>query len=500
MDALEQDALQVLALARSLKNSLAPINRVPVEVLSLLPDYCDKDCANRVLITLTHVCHGWRETFISRSSLWTRLDFLDVRKIQTYIQRSNSSPLDFQPPYTRHTGDLVVALFPVIQHIHRLKSLVFTAAISPNILGQLRSHAPLLEVLDIHNFLGTTPILDNTLFGGNLSSLRELSLSGSITHIPRHNWVNLRVFRLSRFEHEVTVTQFLDFLESAPLLDTVAFELPPDDQPSAPPARIVPLPRLNTFILTAYQPPSILLKHLSIPIGASLEVRHLIDLEFPLQDYLPETSPNLTNLSQITTVNLRFNDYQKFLQLSGPSGSLRLLDEWRDWEPLHPIDNLVLRSLGSSILSVTQKLTVSSYAHSKPVEMEECPIFQTLSSMNNLRTLVLSECNIKRFILALNPEKNPSRLVLCPRLQEFALYTSPSCRQPYTRRLIKMAKNRASRGAKLSLITVVDLCGSTLMGEVFELREYVTRVDYRVGSEAPKWDDIPGEGGVVVGG
>ena len=42
-DTLERDALEVLSLTRFLKNSLAPVNRIPPDVLSLIPYYCAKD-------------------------------------------------------------------------------------------------------------------------------------------------------------------------------------------------------------------------------------------------------------------------------------------------------------------------------------------------------------------------------------------------------------------------------------------------------------------------
>ena len=39
VDALEREALDVLALIRSWRNTLSPINRVPPEVLTLIPDF-----------------------------------------------------------------------------------------------------------------------------------------------------------------------------------------------------------------------------------------------------------------------------------------------------------------------------------------------------------------------------------------------------------------------------------------------------------------------------
>ena len=58
MNALEQDALEVLSLVRSVKNSFAPVTRIPPEILSDIPDYYDEDDVDQDLITLTHVCRS----------------------------------------------------------------------------------------------------------------------------------------------------------------------------------------------------------------------------------------------------------------------------------------------------------------------------------------------------------------------------------------------------------------------------------------------------------
>ena len=50
----------------------------------------------------------------------------------------------------------------------------------------------------------------------------------------------------------------------------------------------------------------------------------LCDGESPLLDYLPVKSHNFSNLSHITAVNLQLGADQKYVQLSGPSGSSRV--------------------------------------------------------------------------------------------------------------------------------------------------------------------------------
>lgn len=56
--------------------------------------------------------------------------------------------------------------------------------------------------------------------------------------------------------------------------------------------------------------------------------------------------------------------------------------------------------------------------------------------------------------------------------------------------LISMAKNRASRGAKLSSIAIITLYELGLGKEVLNLREHVTHVDYRIGDTPSGWDYV----------
>ena len=94
VDALAQDAFDVLRLIRSWSNSLAPINRIPPEILSLLPDFWDKDYKDQGKIGLTHVCRAWREIFTSRPSLWVDFNCADVDKTRVYFERSKTSSIN----------------------------------------------------------------------------------------------------------------------------------------------------------------------------------------------------------------------------------------------------------------------------------------------------------------------------------------------------------------------------------------------------------------------
>jgi hypothetical protein len=57
--------------------------------------------------------------------------------------------------------------------------------------------------------------------------------------------------------------------------------------------------------------------------------------------------------------------------------------------------------------------------------------------------------------------------------------------------LIGMARERASGGAKLSLITIIGLGKLAPKKDVFKLREHVAHVKYRIDDTSPAWDDLP---------
>ena len=448
-----------------MKNSFAPINRIPPEVLSLLPDYNNNIyAADRELITLTHVCRGWRDTFISHSSLWIKLDHPNVEKTHTYIQCSKSSLLEVCLKNDKDNID--ERLFLVTPHIHRIKSLTI---------------------------YGDAPVLDIALSDGDLSSLRELSLTGVITRIPWKNLADLTTFILESCRPgRDFVTQLLDFFENAPLLHTVMLKDSIPDSSNAPPGRIVPLPHLVRLTMTMGPAHSILLNHLCIPIGVSLTLYFGFRGEgSPLQDCLPATFANLRNLSHITVINLRFIVTNKSIRMNGPSGELYFYA--MNWSTsAFTLDSRILCSLDRSILLTTRRLAVSKYEHPRPAEVEKCPVFHTLFSMDSLHTLVLNKCHNLLFILALNPEENSSKLVACPNLEKLIFYIQ-SQDQFHTESLVSMVKEQALRDAKLSLVKIVCLGGLMLGEEWLGLCEYVMRAECWSKQTAPLWDDLPGE-------
>jgi len=495
--ALEQDALEVLGLVRSMKNDFAPISRIPPDVFSLIPEYLEKDHLDENLITMTHVCRYWRELLIARSTLWVRLDCANPDQTRVYIERSKSAPLELFLK-SEDMAYLEDGFHSVAPHIGRLKSLTIVGPM--DLLRSLAPHVsnplPLLRELSINLTYNPTPPFDSALFNGDLSSLHSLRLTGAITHLPWNNLSKITTFTLSRVsEDKISITQLLDFFEDAHHLRDVVLDKSIPTSSDAPLERVVPLPCLEGLAIYSDAAHSVLLNHLSIPAGASLLQRFdFRGVESPLLDFLPKTLENLGHIFPVTSVNLCFGR-ESHVELGGPNGMLHMHGHWTDsgGRPSFVLDRRILRSLSRFILSGTRRLAITTYESPTTAQIDKSAPYHILSRMKNLRTVRLNQCNNLPFILALDPIQNPLRPALCPKLEELVLYVK-DLESFNIKELMCMAERRVLMGTKLSSITIVGL-GELLSGEkVFKLKEYVTRVDYRVGEKPPRWDDVPEDG------
>ena len=480
-------------MARSTKNTFAPINRIPPEVLSLIPEYCK---TYEELVTLTHVCRSWRETFISRASLWTTLDCTNFEQTRVYLERSRASPLKIRvgKDSTASSDDAFLLMIP---HISRLKTLVFYGVSSDTVelTEHLISPAPLLEKLKICISGHRPVVLESTTFGGNFSSLRELRLFGVLTDLPWKNMSNLTTFGFHQVPgKKVPITQLLDFFEHAPFLQDIKLEDSIPGFSNAPAERLVPLPHLKSLKIHAQPAHSILLNHLHIPTGAFVTLGFYFTSErSPILDHFPVSLDNFRNISQIISVNLRFG-WRMDLRLKGLTGGLYVFGTCIDANLAPPfLDHRLLQSLGKFPISTAKRLTITRYDASTHPETEESGAYQTLLLMNNLHTLTLIECLNLSFIFALNPGCAASNAVVCPELKEVILYTQKQREESYIDELLEMVKQRGSRDARLSTITIICPQGLIPAEKVSVLREHVASVECRFDDELPRWDAVPGE-------
>ena len=165
--------------------------------------------------------------------------------------------------------------------IHQLGSLVIrgTSGNLQDIIAQLSHPAPLLEILTIE--AERDLVVTTALFEGDLSTLRELCLHCIRTRLPWRNMANLTSFTLGYTPPgEISITQLLDFFESAHRLCQVRLSFVPL-APGKQDRRLVSLPCLKLLIICRDQPAFFLVGHLLIPAGAILST----ELESPHPPY-----------------------------------------------------------------------------------------------------------------------------------------------------------------------------------------------------------------------
>jgi len=484
----------VLLMTRTIKNTFAPVNRIPTDVFSLIPEYCDSD---KDLIKLTHVCHSWREIFISRASLWTSLDCVGPQKTSVYLERSRTSPLKIRLRGWDHSLFHNAAFFLTLPHLGRLKTLTING-ISRSTLGPIEylgSRAPLLKKLEIHFHDLPIRLTATSLFDGNLSSLRKLRLSGVLTNLPWQNLSNLTVFSFCSVpSNTLSITHLLDFFEGASFLREIKLEDSLPDSSNAPVGRVVYLPHLRFLRIAAQPGHSILLNHLHIPTGTLMILGFRFGDEFsPTPDYFPTPINNLSNISHMTSINLFFGA-EMGMRLKGPSGVLYAFGTRNGVGSIpRNLGDRTLRSLNRLPISTIERLSITGCSFLLRGKSEESGTYQTLLLMNNLRTLTLIDCRNLSFILALNPDHNTQNTMVCPELEELVLHPNVERNKYWIDGLVEMAGARASNGAKLSTIVIVCPREAILAEKMFALKSHVSHVEYRLDPELTRWDAIPGE-------
>jgi hypothetical protein len=287
--------LAILGAIRKWINLLVPINRIPLDVLSLIPTHLSSD---RDAFRVSSVCHHWRRFFIQHAALWSRLrltastaDFY----MKTLLERSRGSVLDVIVPRYGSSADHVRAetlgLLP--PHTQRIGNLDFVhnhwagiQEFSEVVSGFL----PLLQTLKIDviyephwsgTWVMTPPSL--LLFTG-AKDLKEFCLhSAGLPFLDHFIFPNLTTLELSAVPEEGFPTlQLLDFLETSPTLQTVDIKIGADVLlEDVPPGRVVTLSNVETFKLSMdeYGPGCKIAAHISCPSARSTSLLYKQDAD-----------------------------------------------------------------------------------------------------------------------------------------------------------------------------------------------------------------------------
>jgi len=274
---LDRDTSIALATIREWRNSFVPVNRIPSEVLSLIPTHLSHD---KHLYSASSVCSHWRRTFIQHAALWSQLDLRRKRSnlVEILLERAKGSALDVRASYL----DRVTTLALLSPHAQQFKSLDLTFDYWSNI--QKFSEAtsgplPLLHTLQI-SVIDTTVPPSLPLFSGAVN-LKNFSLrSGGIPFLNHFAFPNLTTFEFLAVGDEFPISQLLNFLEALPTLQTICMKIEAEVlRGDVPPERVVVLPNVKIFSVTEGKPGYGIAPHISCPSARRMALVREQDVE-----------------------------------------------------------------------------------------------------------------------------------------------------------------------------------------------------------------------------
>jgi hypothetical protein len=255
---IDQDTSAALATIREWKNSFIHINRVPLEILSLIPTHLSSQ-KDRFRASL--VCRHWRRTFLQCAELWSRL-YLSKGEVyvKTLLERAKGSALNIVVGEAASVSTMRL----LSSHIEKIKYLDvpynrledIQACSEPN-LECLPSLHTLTIFIDEYDNAGdvdtTTP--PPPLFFSNAVDLKVFCLNSDLdlSPFPRPfvftNLVTFSLFADPSFKL-FRASGLLDFLETLPTLRTVHIKITAKvSLTDVPQERVVALPNVENLAL-----------------------------------------------------------------------------------------------------------------------------------------------------------------------------------------------------------------------------------------------------------
>jgi len=436
--------------ARYLQNSFVPVNRLPPEVLGLIPSSLLSKCD---LINATAVCRHWRNTLLSSPDLWCDIDCSGSRgplrdhMFRECLGRSGTVPLNIRLTSVRYLPDIA-------PHLARFSALDIVVVV-PEQLEKIASHfsqpAPILQRFNISGSAPWAQVgisIPPGLFGGDYTSLRTLRLMGfSFLKLPHHLPQLIR-FDLKTHAHTaLRAGAMLDALERMPLLEVLHVKfcsghVPPSSSTSAP--RLVTLPKLREVELSSFKdhagPPLFippLLSALALPTVEQVTVGVLpptgsATLPSSFEEQLP-------NLAETPTVDLLVDPEIFTLLFHGLRGSRILFTT-------HYSNRRQFRRegfRGTPFLSVKKMVVTFNMVYDVELEVY---FFELLRAMERLESLEIRGWCTR--VLGLWSEKSPlDQRSVCPSLR--SLVVTRKSNDSISGLLTKLTMARQSHGVPL---------------------------------------------------
>ena len=458
-------------------------HRLPPEILATVASHLEDDTS---LITATHVCHLWRMTLLSSPRLWSYLDFTNEECALVFLERSKSAPL---------VVDLMDSYDPSEIVRESLKEIATRAATlraehSPFLDDLLAHPMPMLEVLEVTKSDELPPKKHV-----HLPSLTSLIISGLDPlrfHVPlltsfhhAHNPINP--------SQEWSGGILLGFFRNCPLLETVflSCDVRPDSN------EIVSLPLLRSFThdspCNEYQ--LYLFDRLSLP--STCRVVLGVDVTEHGSNPWIRTLPiprDSSYLSDIKTIKITAHsrssdiddDHVKFTTELVNSTHKTISFDRISYHTQFPflfsyrgllgiLENIDIGSVETLCFDRYPVHTNFALPNVIPVVVQELRKFQ------NLKTLVLAECDIILYLVGVSS---------CPTLDALVVYSRYRIGliRANVSQVQKFAASRKKAGYPLKTVTLIFPFAKSCPSELEELMDCVGLVKVISGNDALGWD------------
>jgi hypothetical protein len=524
----KQVALMYASVAdlKTRRNSLAPIARLPLEILTdifmfvinLNHAYPPRNAIR--YLRLIGVCRYWHSMIMDSPRLWSSLLFGNAELTAHMLQRSKLFPLVVRTDLATFGADrdaLKLALF----HTSRIRVLQIRAVALDELLSKIDQPAPLLEFLRLANWTYSTITLPPLLFQGVTPRLRHFVVYD--INVPWHQLPRGLVhLEIRHYEqpypptHGQSLSAFCNVLSHCPALATLILYhgLPyarEDQHQSQCP---VTLPRLSHLQLVGdMEDCSALIRLISFPPTTTVVLRCTLD-DPPLPDLLQV-------LSKLGAHGIHFHNGSIRIG-SNYAGSYARFQLWTNVDGnLNPlgIPLLDLSFVGdlwfqdtvesaSIIHAICQGLSLTSLPRLE-IDFSQRPEFQPLSwltmfsCLDQLKSLTVTALGVDWLITALDPTRvdererlSLSQPVFLPRLRWLTLHGAHVAPRETLKPLLVCLVLRQEMDAEIESLNFsrcFNLYSSQVKELTHKLRD-VTCILWDGLEQEGKWDDDDDEG------
>ncbi|KZW02786.1 hypothetical protein EXIGLDRAFT_828924 [Exidia glandulosa HHB12029] len=213
-------------------NLLAPVNRLPQEILCRLFSEGPSNSSQQS-VRISHVCSYWRELALDDPRLWTSITIINGRTLPALavlLSRAKQQPVDLRlylvdiKGKEEQAGAALTCIVQHMQHMGKL-SIHFNADLRKSLFRKLCDvHAPVLTSLSLSCtvFSSRYPLPVN-IFNGNAPKLTELELS----HISPANGIG-RAFAgvrvIEMWQSCVTVDSLRRIAAACPAVEDITLQ------------------------------------------------------------------------------------------------------------------------------------------------------------------------------------------------------------------------------------------------------------------------------------